>query len=120
ACPEGYTCLRAGKNPNYGYTSYDSFGWSLLNMVRLMTQDFWENLMQLTLRSSGSHFLVFFMGIVFPGCFCVLSLIMVMVAMAAGEREDAGVVEAREGEDLFTKIVEVLKRREEEEKAACR
>ncbi|XP_078023800.1 sodium channel protein type 4 subunit alpha B-like isoform X3 [Epinephelus lanceolatus] len=119
ACPEGYTCLRAGKNPNYGYTSYDSFGWSLLNMVRLMTQDFWENLMQLTLRSSGSHFLVFFMGIVFPGCFCVLSLIMVMVAMAAGEREDAGVVEAREGEDLFTKIVEVLKRREEEE-AACR
>nr|XP_033490469.1 sodium channel protein type 4 subunit alpha B-like [Epinephelus lanceolatus] len=67
ACPEGYTCLRAGKNPNYGYTSYDSFGWSLLNMVRLMTQDFWENLMQLMLRSSGSHLLVFFMGIVFPG-----------------------------------------------------
>lgn len=47
ACPEGFTCIRAGSNPNYGYTSYDTFGWSLLSVFRLMTQDFWENLMQL-------------------------------------------------------------------------
>ncbi|KAJ8381199.1 hypothetical protein SKAU_G00019770 [Synaphobranchus kaupii] len=26
-CPEGYMCKKAGRNPNYGYTSYDSFGW---------------------------------------------------------------------------------------------
>ena len=46
-CPEGYVCLKAGKNPNYGYTSYDSFGWAFLTLFRLMTQDFWENLFQL-------------------------------------------------------------------------
>lgn len=40
-------CLRGGKTPNYGYTNYDNFGWSLLSSFRLLTQDFWENLMQL-------------------------------------------------------------------------
>lgn len=46
-CPEGFTCLKVGSNPNYGYTSYDSFGWAFLALFRLMTQDFWENLFQL-------------------------------------------------------------------------
>lgn len=33
-----------GKNPDYGYTSFDSFGWAFLSLFRLMTQDAWENL----------------------------------------------------------------------------
>lgn len=40
-------CIRGGKSPNYGYTSYDAFGWALLSSFRLLTQDYWENLMQL-------------------------------------------------------------------------
>lgn len=40
-------CMKAGRNPNYGYTSFDSFGWAFLALFRLMTQDFWENLYQL-------------------------------------------------------------------------
>ena len=40
-------CLKAGNNPNYGYTNYDSFGWAFLALFRLMTQDYWENLFQL-------------------------------------------------------------------------
>lgn len=46
-CPESYVCLKVGRNPNFGYTSYDSFGWAFLALFRLMTQDFWENLFQL-------------------------------------------------------------------------
>lgn len=60
-CPEGYVCLKVGGNPNYGYTSYDSFGWAFLALFRLMTQDFWENLFQLVsnlLRSLPPHPLV--------------------------------------------------------------
>lgn len=37
-------CMKAGRNPNYGYTSFDSFGWAFLTLFRLMTQDFWEGL----------------------------------------------------------------------------
>lgn len=33
-----------GRNPNYGYTSFDSFGWAFLALFRLMTQDAWEKL----------------------------------------------------------------------------
>lgn len=46
-CPEGYECIKAGRNPNYGYTSYDTFSWAFLALFRLMTQDYWENLFQL-------------------------------------------------------------------------
>lgn len=48
-CPEGYECMKAGRNPNYGYTSYDTFSWAFLALFRLMTQDYWENLFQLVL-----------------------------------------------------------------------
>lgn len=41
-----------GKNPDYGYTSFDSFGWAFLSLFRLMTQDYWENLYQ-QVGSSG-------------------------------------------------------------------
>jgi len=46
-CPEGYECKTVGENPNYGFTSFDNFGWSLLCIFRLMTQDYWEGLYQL-------------------------------------------------------------------------
>lgn len=45
-CPEGYICLKAGENPDHGYTSFDTFGWAFLSLFRLMTQDYWERLYQ--------------------------------------------------------------------------
>ncbi|MGH0163781.1 UNVERIFIED_CONTAM: hypothetical protein FKN15_058537 [Acipenser sinensis] len=45
-CPDGYVCIKTGDNPNYGYTSFDTFGWAFLALFRLMTQDYWENLYQ--------------------------------------------------------------------------
>ncbi|ETE69866.1 Sodium channel protein type 2 subunit alpha, partial [Ophiophagus hannah] len=44
---KGYMCVKAGRNPNYGYTSFDTFSWAFLSLFRLMTQDYWENLYQL-------------------------------------------------------------------------
>lgn len=55
-CPEGYVCLKVGGNPNYGYTSYDSFGWAFLALFRLMTQDFWENLFHLVSNLPSAAF----------------------------------------------------------------
>ncbi|XP_040894508.1 sodium channel protein type 4 subunit alpha B-like isoform X2 [Toxotes jaculatrix] len=114
-CPDGYVCVRAGSNPNYGYTSYDSFGWSLLALFRLMTQDFWENLFQLMLQTAGKTFVIIFMLLVFPVCFCLISLFLVMVAMASVEQHMARVAEAKQKEDEFIQIQEVMKRREEKE-----
>lgn len=46
-CPENYVCLQGyGANPNNGYTSFDSFGWSFISILRLMRRDVWEGLYQ--------------------------------------------------------------------------
>ncbi|KAG8012973.1 Sodium channel protein PaFPC1, partial [Nibea albiflora] len=118
-CPEGYICMKMGKNPDYGYTNYDSIGWSLLALFRVMTGD-WEDLALMTLRANGKIYLTFFVLVVFPGFFCVLSLILVVVAMVISDQKEAVVAEARRKEEEFSQIVDALKRREEEEQAACR
>lgn len=46
--------MKAGRNPNYGYTSFDTFSWAFLALFRLMTQDYWENLYQLVSIASLS------------------------------------------------------------------
>lgn len=46
--------MKAGRNPNYGYTSFDTFSWAFLALFRLMTQDFWENLYQLVSKRVAS------------------------------------------------------------------
>ncbi|XP_071442957.1 sodium channel protein para-like [Hetaerina americana] len=85
-CPPGYTCLQGyGGNPNYGYTNFDTFGWAFLSAFRLMTQDYWENLYQLVLRSAGPWHMLFFIVIIFFGSFYLLNLILAIVAMSYDE-----------------------------------
>ncbi|XP_076621088.1 sodium voltage-gated channel paralytic isoform X32 [Colletes latitarsis] len=85
-CLPGYTCLQGyGDNPNYGYTSFDTFGWALLSAFRLMTQDYWENLYQLVLRSAGPWHMLFFIVIIFLGSFYLVNLILAIVAMSYDE-----------------------------------
>lgn len=117
-CPEGYTCLKAGGNPDYGYTSFDSFGWSLLALVRLTGS--WEELLQQTLRAAGTAYLAVFVLVFLPGCFCVLGLAFGGVASLCREREEAGMAELRRREDEFALVLNAVKRREEEEQPACR
>lgn len=55
------------------------------------------------------------MLVVFPGCFCILSLFLAVVAMASSEWEEASIAEAKQKEGEFRQILQVLKTREEEE-----
>ncbi|XP_026207010.1 sodium channel protein type 4 subunit alpha B isoform X1 [Anabas testudineus] len=118
-CPEGYICLKTGGNPNYGYTSYDSFGWAFLALFRLMTQDFWENLFQLTLRAAGRTYMIFFVIVIFLGSFYLINLILAVVAMAYAEQNEATIAEAKQKEEEYAQILEALKKRNEEQ-AVCR
>ncbi|MGH0157888.1 UNVERIFIED_CONTAM: hypothetical protein FKN15_070577 [Acipenser sinensis] len=111
-CPEGFICMKAGRNPNYGYTSYDTFSWAFLSLFRLMTQDFWENLFQLTLRAAGKTYMIFFVVIIFLGSFYLINLILAVVAMAYAEQNEATLAEAQEKEEEFQRILEQLKKQE--------
>nr|Q2XVR5.2 RecName: Full=Sodium channel protein type 4 subunit alpha A; AltName: Full=Voltage-gated sodium channel subunit alpha Nav1.4a [Tetraodon nigroviridis]ABB29443.2 voltage-gated sodium channel Nav1.4a [Tetraodon nigroviridis] len=112
-CPEGYECMKAGRNPNYGYTSFDSFGWAFLALFRLMTQDCWENLFQQTLRAAGKTYMLFFVVVIFLGSFYLINLILAVVAMAYEEQNQASQQEAREKEEEFQWLLEQLKNQEQ-------
>ncbi|XP_060794420.1 sodium channel, voltage gated, type VIII, alpha subunit a isoform X11 [Neoarius graeffei] len=116
-CPEGYTCMKAGRNPNYGYTSFDSFGWAFLALFRLMTQDFWENLYMLTLRAAGKTYMIFFVLVIFVGSFYLVNLILAVVAMAYEEQNQATMEEAAQKEEEFKAMLEQLKKQQEEAQA---
>ncbi|XP_044855593.1 sodium channel protein type 4 subunit alpha-like [Mauremys mutica] len=119
-CPEGYMCMKAGRNPNYGYTSYDTFSWAFLSLFRLMTQDYWENLFQLTLRAAGKTYMIFFVVVIFLGSFYLINLILAVVAMAYAEQNDATMLEEQQREKEFQQLLEQLKKHQEEQEKLLR
>nr|XP_029135548.1 sodium channel protein type 4 subunit alpha-like [Labrus bergylta] len=112
-CPDGFDCLKAGRNPNYGYTSFDTFGWAFLSLFRLMTQDYWENLYHQTLRSAGKTYMVFFVVVIFLGSFYLVNLILAVVAMAYEEQNQATIAEASQKEREFQVAMERLKKEQQ-------
>ncbi|XP_040289743.1 sodium channel protein type 4 subunit alpha-like isoform X5 [Bufo bufo] len=113
-CPEGFSCLKVGRNPNYGYTSFDTFGWAFLSLFRLMTQDYWENLYQQTLRAAGKTYMIFFVFVIFLGSFYLVNLILAVVAMAYEEQNQASIAEAEAKEKEFQQAMEQLKKEQEQ------
>ncbi|KAJ8253295.1 hypothetical protein GJAV_G00211290 [Gymnothorax javanicus] len=117
-CPENFTCIKVGANPNYGYTSFDNFGWAFLSLFRLMTQDYWESLYQLTLRASGKSYMIFFVLVIFLGSFYLVNLILAVVAMAYDEQNQATMEEAELKEQEFQAMMDQLKKQQEDAQAS--
>ena len=83
------------ENPNYGFTSFDNIFHAYLCAFRLMTQDFWENLYQITLRTAGPWHIIFFMLNIFLGSFYLINLILAIVAMSYDELQRLAEIEAQ-------------------------
>ncbi|KAM6169898.1 LOW QUALITY PROTEIN: sodium channel protein type 10 subunit alpha [Rhynchocyon petersi] len=112
-CPEGYFCLKKGENPDYNYTSFDSFAWAFLSLFRLMTQDSWERLYQQTLRASGKIYMVFFVLVIFLGSFYLVNLILAVVTMAYEEQNQATLDEIEAKEKTYQETLERLRKEQE-------
>uniref|UniRef100_A0A8C3T8K5 Sodium channel protein n=1 Tax=Chelydra serpentina TaxID=8475 RepID=A0A8C3T8K5_CHESE len=110
SCPDKYVCKKVGENPDYGYTSFDTFGWAFLSLFRLMTQDNWERLYQQTLRASGKIYMLFFMLVIFLGSFYLVNLILAVVTMAYEEQNKATIAETEAKERKFREAMELLKK----------
>ncbi|NXO42044.1 SCN5A protein, partial [Locustella ochotensis] len=113
ACPPGYKCCKIGPNPDYGFTSFDTFGWAFLSLFRLMTQDYWERLYQQTLRASGKVYVVFFMMVIFLGSFYLVNLILAVVTMAYEDQNKATIAETEAKERKFREAMELLQKEHE-------
>ncbi|NWV25633.1 SCN5A protein, partial [Origma solitaria] len=112
-CPPGYKCCKIGPNPDYGFTSFDTFGWAFLSLFRLMTQDYWERLYQQTLRASGKVYIIFFMMVIFLGSFYLVNLILAVVTMAYEDQNKATIAETEAKERKFRETMELLQKEQE-------
>ncbi|XP_077721869.1 sodium channel protein type 10 subunit alpha isoform X1 [Canis aureus] len=112
-CPKGYLCLKTSDNPDFNYTSFDSFAWAFLSLFRLMTQDSWERLYQQTLRASGKMYMVFFVLVIFLGSFYLVNLILAVVTMAYEEQNQATIDEIEAKEKTFQETLEMLRKEQE-------
>ncbi|NXC51654.1 SCN5A protein, partial [Aleadryas rufinucha] len=112
-CPPGYKCCKIGPNPDYGFTSFDTFGWAFLSLFRLMTQDYWERLYQQTLRASGKVYVIFFMMVIFLGSFYLINLILAVVTMAYEDQNKATIAETEAKERKFREAMELLQKNQE-------
>jgi len=123
-CQRGFICLPFGDNPDYGYTSFDSFWWAFLSLFRLMVQDYWENLYQLTLRTNGKVYVLFFIFVIFLGSFYLINLILAVVAMAYEEQHQIVADEEKRQKELMEKrkaeLSQLLEEVEKTEQAKSR
>ncbi|NXQ92238.1 SCN4A protein, partial [Nyctibius grandis] len=109
-CPENYSCQKVGKNPDFGYTSFDHFGWAFLSLFRLMTQDYWERLYRQTIRTSGKNYILFFMAVIFLCSFYLFNLILAVVTMAYEEQSRATLAETEAKEKLLQDAQQILEK----------
>ncbi|KAK1332582.1 hypothetical protein QTO34_007265 [Cnephaeus nilssonii] len=112
-CPKGYFCMKTSDNPDFNYTSFDSFAWAFLSLFRLMTQDSWERLYQQTLRASGKIYMVFFVLVIFLVSFYLVNLILAVVTMAYEEQNKATMDEIEAKEKKFQEALEMLRKEHE-------
>ncbi|XP_037037155.1 sodium channel protein 60E isoform X3 [Bradysia coprophila] len=87
-CPQNHTCLCTGENPNHGFTNFDNFMWSMLTTFQLITLDYWENVYNMVLATSGPMSVSFFTVVVFFGSFYLINLMLAVVALAYEEEAE--------------------------------
>ncbi|UJR10951.1 hypothetical protein I4U23_015136 [Adineta vaga] len=98
-CPVGYVCWKdRGINPDFGYTSFDNYGWAMLACFRLMTQDYWENLYLLVLSAAGRYHFLYFVVVIFFGSFYLVNLILAIVSMSYLQQQTKTEEENKESE----------------------
>ncbi|XP_037004239.2 sodium channel protein type 11 subunit alpha [Artibeus jamaicensis] len=112
-CSPQFECKNTKTNPDYNYTNFDNFGWSLLAMFRLMTQDSWEKLYRQTLRTSGLFSVFFFVVIIFLGSFYLINLTLAVVTMAYEEQNRNVAAETEAKEKMFQEAQQLLKEEKE-------
>ncbi|XP_004835846.1 sodium channel protein type 11 subunit alpha [Heterocephalus glaber] len=112
-CPPNSRCESTGVNPDYNYTNFDNFGWSLLAMFRLMTQDSWEKLYRQTLHTAGPYSVFFFVVVIFLGSFYLINLTLAVVTMAYEEQSRNVAAETEAKEKMFQEAQKLIKEEKE-------
>ncbi|XP_065337432.1 sodium channel protein 60E isoform X5 [Cloeon dipterum] len=88
ATDKEYVCIQFGENPNFGFTSFDNFLWSMLTTFQLITLDYWEDVYNKVLATCGPISVTFFTVVVFFGSFYLINLMLAVVALSYEEEAE--------------------------------
>ncbi|KAM7535463.1 hypothetical protein Aperf_G00000089211 [Anoplocephala perfoliata] len=88
-CPAGYVCKGYWEGPNFGITSFDNIGYSMLTVFQCITMEGWTDIMSSTDYAFGNRFNFFyFITLIVLGSFFMLNLVLgVLSGEFAKERE---------------------------------
>uniref|UniRef100_A0A158QEI6 EF-hand domain-containing protein n=1 Tax=Hymenolepis diminuta TaxID=6216 RepID=A0A158QEI6_HYMDI len=88
-CPDGYVCKGYWEGPNFGITSFDNIGYSMLTVFQCITMEGWTDIMSSTDYAFGNRFnFYYFLTLIVLGSFFMLNLVLgVLSGEFAKERE---------------------------------
>ncbi|EUB57745.1 Voltage-dependent L-type calcium channel subunit alpha-1D [Echinococcus granulosus] len=76
-CPAGYVCKGYWEGPNYGITSFDNIGYSMLTVFQCITMEGWTDIMSSTDFAFGNRFnFYYFLTLIVVGSFFMLNLVL--------------------------------------------
>lgn len=83
-------CGRIIENPCYNIVNFDTFFWSLLTLLQVITLENWSQNMYYTVRVFGYPMVLFFISLIFIGSYILMNM-LVSIIMRAYQQVDKDV-----------------------------
>lgn len=78
-CESGYICVDSLDNPNYGNSNFDNTAYALLTVFQCITLEGWSDLLKISVSTSGSLSVIFFIIVTFVGAFVLINLALAII-----------------------------------------
>lgn len=85
-CPSGLQCVYTGENPNYGHTSFDHLGASLVALFQVFTLEGWGDIVTMTVAAHNNTAWLFFVFVVIVGS-CMLMQLLGAIILSSLQRQ---------------------------------
>eukprot|EP00002_Diphylleia_rotans_P018406 TRINITY_DN3563_c0_g1_i4.p1 TRINITY_DN3563_c0_g1~~TRINITY_DN3563_c0_g1_i4.p1 ORF type:complete len:1670 (+),score=301.84 TRINITY_DN3563_c0_g1_i4:113-5122(+) len=79
-CPSGWECVRDAPNPDFGFTSFDNFGATLLIMFRVMSLDDWSSVMYQVMDATGYASALYFILLIMVTTYFMINLALAVIS----------------------------------------
>eukprot|EP01062_Namystynia_karyoxenos_P015967 TRINITY_DN1582_c0_g3_i1.p1 TRINITY_DN1582_c0_g3~~TRINITY_DN1582_c0_g3_i1.p1 ORF type:complete len:2340 (+),score=847.86 TRINITY_DN1582_c0_g3_i1:111-7130(+) len=128
SCPAGYECADTGRNPNYGFTSFDNLAWAILVIFQTLTMEGWVDIMYIIEDVHTVFGCFYFVPLVILGSYFVLNLALAVIneefetirISAQEEQEQEELARAEEQDEAMIQLImDAIQEAEDEEAAAA-
>lgn len=80
-CETEFVCAKLNENPNSNLTSFDTFGWSLTQVLIITTLGGWNTILEYVAATEGEVVVLYFMIIVLVGGFFLVNLTLAIIKL---------------------------------------